>query len=249
MKAKWYHGSVIRIQDESPTTKRFWLQVHEVQQLDFVPGQFIVTDLPLGEKRKQRWRSYSIANAPDGTDIIELCIVHLEGGSASDYFWNHVSIGTKIRFKEPSGTFTIPKNLDRTNVMIATGTGVAPFRSMLMHIQEKKIQHGPIHLIFGTRFADGILYRDQLAAWAAQDPNFSYSIALSRLTAEDIQNLKLPLDIRSGYVHPIYMGAYNNRKDAHFYICGWSDMIDETVANLLLKMSIPKENIHYELYG
>ena len=58
---KWYNSKVIKTADLSPTTRHFWLEVDEVDQLDFKAGQFVVMDLPIHEKRIQRWRSYSIA--------------------------------------------------------------------------------------------------------------------------------------------------------------------------------------------
>ena len=249
MRAKWLQGQVIKIKNESPTTKRFWVEVSETT-FDFIPGQFIVMDLPIGKKRLHRWRSYSIANVPDDTNIIELCIVHLPGGAASKYFWETVQPGTLLKFKEPEGTFTTPNDLLRTNVMIATGTGIAPFRSMLLDIRHRQIKHNTIHLIFGTRTPDGLLYKDDFIKWAQNNLNFNYSVALSRATLEDIDQLKEHnIDAHLGYVHDVYLEPYHRHPDAHFYICGWSAMIDDAVANLLLKMKIPKERIHYELYG
>ena len=70
MPTTWYDSKVIKIENQSPTTKRFWVEVEGVDSFDFKAGQFVTMDLPLGEKRKQRWRSYSIANAPDGTNVL-----------------------------------------------------------------------------------------------------------------------------------------------------------------------------------
>src|SRR5262245_24997158 len=76
----WQTGRIIRIADETDATRRFWIQLTETDNFDFKPGQFVTLDLPIHEQRNKRWRSYSIASWPDGSNVIELVIVLLEGG-------------------------------------------------------------------------------------------------------------------------------------------------------------------------
>lgn len=238
---KWYDSKVIDIQEASPTTKRFWVKVEEVDELDFEAGQFVTMDLPINEKRLKRWRSYSIANGPDGSNVLEFCIVKLEGGAASEYLWDEVKIGSPIRFKGPSGTFVLPKKLDFDMVMVCTGTGVAPFRSMLQEIQRNDLKHKKLHLIFGTRLSEGIIYQEEFIEMTKTIPNFTFSVALSREESKQHHN---------GYVHDIYLEDYKTpREDVHFYLCGWTGMIDDAVANLILKLGYDKSQVHYELYG
>ena len=71
----WRKGTVIKIENETADTKRFWIQVPELESFDFTPGQFVTLDLPIHEKPNKRWRSYSIASWPDGTNVFELVIV------------------------------------------------------------------------------------------------------------------------------------------------------------------------------
>ncbi len=241
MPKKWYTSKVIKIQNESPLTKRFWVAIEGEESFDFRAGQFVTMDLPIGEKRLQRWRSYSIANAPDGSLVLEFCIVKLEGGLGTKYLFEEVEIGTSIRFKGADGVFCLPKEITKEIVMICTGTGVAPFRSMLFDLQNKKIDHPPIHLIFGTRKAEGVLYRKELEQLAKDNPNFKYSIALSREETEETYH---------GYVHQIYTKDHAVVKpDINFYLCGWQNMIDEAVARLTEEMGYDKSQVHYELYG
>jgi ferredoxin-NADP reductase len=244
---KWYDSKIIRIEDESSTTKRFWAKVENDEPLNFKAGQFVTMDLPIHEKRTKRWRSYSIANHPDGSNILEFCVVKLDGGLGTKYLFEEVKIGTNIRFKGPSGTFTLPENIEKDLVFICTGTGVAPFRSMLLDLIEQKKTHRNIHLIFGTRFDEGILYKEELKALEKKMPNFKYSIALSR--EKNLPSLN-GTEIRKGYVHQYYLDEYRDvTPDVDFYICGWSNMIDEAVENLILKLGYDKKQIHYELYG
>jgi len=241
MPVKWYNATVVRIEDQSPTTKRFWLSIPEDEPLAFKAGQFVTMDLPVHEKRLNRWRSYSIANAPGEGNTLEFCIVHLNGGLASKYFFEEVKVGTTIRFKEPDGMFTLPETLDKDLVFICTGTGIAPFRSMIRDIHQRNLPFKSIHLIFGTRYESGILYRDEFEALQKEWPNFRYDIALSR--EPDWQGYK-------GYVHQVYMEHYPEpRPDVVFYLCGWRNMIDDAVANIIVKMGFGMSQVKYELYG
>jgi len=237
----WYNGIIKKIEDASPTTKRFWLEVEGVERFDFKAGQFITMDLPIGERRNQRWRSYSIASAPDGSNVLELCIVHLDGGLASGYLFNEAPIGTTIKFKGPDGNFTLPESIENELVMVCTGTGVAPFRSMILEVFNRKIPHKGIHLIFGTRTADGVLYQKEFEDLMEKMPGFRYSVALSREEKEGCHH---------GYVHGIYQTAYaEKRPDRSFYLCGWTKMVDEAVANLIVEMGYERGQVKYELYG
>ena len=246
MARKWHDAKVIKIKDETSTTKRFWVKVEGDEIVDFKAGQFVVMDLPIHEKRTKRWRSYSIANAPDQTNILEFCIVLLEKGAATTYFFEEVEEGTTIRFKPPSGGFYLPEKIEKDLVLIATGTGVAPFRSMIWDIYNRQIPHQKIHLIFGTRYASGVLYEKEFEELMEKMPDFKFSVALSR--EEHLPNKKY--EITKGYVHPIYQKHYaTGSDDVDFWICGWSQMIDEAVANLMLEMGCGQGQIHYELYG
>jgi CDP-4-dehydro-6-deoxyglucose reductase len=245
---KWYDSKVIKIEDQTPNTKRFWVEIETNEPFDFKAGQFVTMDLPIHEKRLKRWRSYSIANAPDGGKVLEFCIVYLEGGAGTHYFFNEVEIGTPIRFKGPSGTFCLPDDIEKDLVLICTGTGVAPFRSMLWDIYHNEKKRRNIHLIFGTRHANGILYQDEFEDLADKMPEFKYSVALSR--EENLNSSDYSFETTKGYVHKLYQETYReNRADVDFYICGWSNMIDDAVENLILKSGYDKSQVHYELYG
>lgn len=241
MSTIWYDGLVKKTEPIAPNVKQFWLEMPETKTFDFKAGQFVTMDLPIGEKRLQRWRSYSIANAPDGSNMLELCIVRAEHGSATQYLFDEIQPGSAVRFKGPDGGFVLPEAIDKDLVFICTGTGVAPFRSMLHDLKNSGKPHRNIHLIFGTRTEDDIIYRGEFEALTQTMPGFRYDIALSRQA--DWPGYK-------GYVHQIYMEQYKDiRPDVAFYICGWSNMIDDAVANLLVKLGYGRSQIHYELYG
>ena len=88
-------------------------------------------------------------------------------------------------------------------------------------------------MIFGTRTEDGILYEKELQDLMEKMPEFKYSVALSRAEILSKKNYELT----KGYVHPIYQKHFSTiREDVNFWICGWSNMIDEAVAKLMLGM-------------
>ncbi len=240
MPTLWYDGKIKKIDLIAPNVRRFVIEVPAVQLFDFQAGQFITLDLPIGDKRLQRWRSYSLANAPDGTNQLELCVVRSNAGEGSRYLFEQTE-GATLRFKGPDGGFVLPEDIDHDLVFVCTGTGVAPFRSMLLDLQRSGKPHRGLHLIFGTREEDGILYRAEFETLTQTLPNFRYDVTLSR---------QPDWSGSQGYVHPIYAAEYQTvRPDVHFYLCGWSNMIDEAVANLLLKMGYDRTQVHYELYG
>ncbi len=240
MPVHWYEGRIIDIKEMSSTTRQFFVSCGE-DSFDFLPGQFVTMDLPVGDKRQQRWRSYSIASHPDGSNILEFCIVRSDDGLGTKYLFEDIKLGDTLKFKGPDGGFVIPKNLENEIVMVCTGTGVAPFRSMLSYIRETHLPFHKIHLIFGTRNGSGILYKEEMDEMCRNYPNFKYDVALSREILDGYHH---------GYVHSIYMDSYQEvSQNRHFYLCGWSQMIDEAVENIILKMGYDKSQVHYELYG
>ena len=242
MPEPWRTGKFTRIEKINEATWRFWIEIPELERFDFKPGQFITLDLPIGDKPAKRWRSYSIASHPDGTNTVELVIVLLEGGLGTHYLFNHVEVGTEVPVRGPQGVFVLPEIINQDLFFICTGTGIAPFRSMVKHIDLHKIDHKNIYLIFGCRQLCDSLYGDELKAMAATLENFHYLPTYSR---ENKENEAL----KHGYVHSIYHEIINGEKpDAHFYLCGWKNMIDDAKRNILA-MGYDKKSIHLELYG
>jgi ferredoxin-NADP reductase len=86
----WRNCTIIKIENETATTRRFWIEVEGIDDFNFTSGQFITLDLPIHEQKNKRWRSYSIASAPNGTNIIELIIVLLEGGAGTTYLFQEL---------------------------------------------------------------------------------------------------------------------------------------------------------------
>ena len=234
----WRTGKVIRIEDETFNTKRYWVEVPGVDKFDFTAGQFVTLDLPIHEKKNKRWRSYSIASWPDGTNVFELVIVLDEKGLGTPYIFNNVFVGSELKFRGPQGVFVLQEPLDKDIFMICTGTGVAPFRSMLHYIKDHNIPHKDIYLIFGCRTKDTILYYEEMNDLKGSIPGFHYIPTLSREEWEG----------HTGYVHSIYESLCTQKKPAVFYLCGWKGMIDEAQKRIL-DMGYDKKDIRIEIYG
>lgn len=241
----WRKGIVTRIENETENTRRFWIQVPELDVFDFKPGQFVTLDLPIHEKPAKRIRSYSIASWPDGTNTFELLIVLLETGAGTPYLFNEIKEGSELTLRGPQGVFTLPENLDDDFYLICTGTGIAPFRSMVHHIRLHNIPHSNINLIFGTRTQKDLLYVNELKQLETEMPNFHFYPTLSREQWDGC----------CGYVHAIYENMVRNKMNghaepppAHFYLCGWKAMIDEAKQKIQ-ELGYSKKAIHQELYG
>jgi CDP-4-dehydro-6-deoxyglucose reductase len=234
----WRKAIITRIIDETYNTKRFWLQVPELDNFDFIAGQFVTFDLPIAEKINKRVRSYSIASWPDGTNEFELVIVLMEGGLGTKYLFNDVNVGSELIYRGPQGVFTLPDPIEKDLFFICTGTGIAPFRSMLYYISQHNVVHKNIYLIFGTRTKANLLYYDEMIELTQKVENFHFLPTLSREEWEG----------KTGYVHQIYEELAKERQPAEFMLCGWKNMIDEAKKRIQ-EMGYDKKSIHQELYG
>src|ERR1700709_887247 len=229
----WVTSVVTKIEDETPTTKRFYFQIPEMDRFDFVPGQFVIFDLPIHEKPSKRWRSYSIASWPDGSPVIELVIVLLEGGAGTKYLFEEIKVGSELTLRGPLGSFTLPAPLEKDIFLICTGTGIAPFRAMAHHILNHNLAHQDIYLIFGCRRLGDALYQKEMEELELNLTGFQYLPVFSREVPENRDHL-----IRTGYVHAVFEEICKKKKNApvtadgivgyhpSFYLCGWKVMID-----------------------
>jgi ferredoxin-NADP reductase len=255
MPQPWRTGKVIKIENETQTTRKFWIQLPSLESFDFEPGQFVTLDLPIHEKPNKRWRSYSIASWPDGTNIFELVIVLLKAGAGTHYLFNEVIVGSELILRGAQGVFTLPEKIDRDLFFICTGTGIAPFRSMIHHILNHHIAHQNIYLIFGCRKFSDCLYRSEMEELENKMSTFHFIPTYSREIASNLNGF-----VRTGYVHLVYQEICANNlqanktenitmvKAAYFFLCGWKNMIDEAKQRIQA-LGYDRKSIHQELYG
>jgi CDP-4-dehydro-6-deoxyglucose reductase len=165
--------------------------------------------------------------------------VYLEGGAGTTYFFSEIKEGSELTLRGPQGVFTLPDDIAQDIYMICTGTGIAPFRSMVNHIRNNNLEHKKLHLIFGTRTKGDLLYENELRELEAVMPNFKYHPVLSREQIDGYYH---------GYVHTVYEQLCAGAPPASFMLCGWKMMVDEAKQRLL-DMGYDKKAIHLELYG
>jgi CDP-4-dehydro-6-deoxyglucose reductase len=235
MAYQYYDAEVVKIIDETDKVKRFFLQIKNIEHFNFIPGQFVMLDLPIDTKI--RTRSYSISSAPEA-NVIEMIIVEKEGGAASNYLFGEVQLGTIIKTSKALGRLILQYPITQELCFIATGTGVGPFRSMLLDMVNKQLSFSKVTLIFGTRYEKDILYYNEFTELKKQLLNFEYIPVLSR--EENWKGEK-------GYVHQVYENLFADKHSTLFYLCGWANMIKEA-RERLHSMGYDKSQVKFEVY-
>lgn len=237
MKIQYRPATIIHIMDESPVVKRFFFKMPDDEKFNFKPGQFVMLDLPIDSKITNR--SYSIASAPGDDNIFELIIVLNPPGLGTPHMWENFAIGHQVPVAGPLGKFVLPEQVDKDICFIATGTGIAPLRSMLHHIINHNLSTKNIYMVFGNRTYTDILYHIEMGALSAKFPQFTFIPVLSRAD-ENWQG-------RRGYVHHVYEEIFEDKRPATFFLCGWKSMIMEA-RERLAAMGYDKSSIKFELY-
>lgn len=235
MAYEYVEGEIIDIRDETEMVKRFFIKMPDDYPFGFKAGQFIMINLPIDHKYKNR--SYSIASAPNDEKWFELCIVLNPPGIGTPYMWENYKVGDRVMVSKVLGKFGLPDVIDRDLCFICTGTGIAPLRSMVLDIFNRNIPHKNIYMVFGTRYEKDILYRDEMESLSKSHPEFNFMPVLSR---EEWSG-------RKGYVHSVYQELFKGSEPAYFYLCGWKDMLNETRKNLE-SIGYAKNFIRFESY-
>ncbi len=232
-----YTAVATKILEVSPTVRRFFLHLDGAKPLEFKPGQFIMADLtkPGGGKHM---RSYSVASPPHEKDPVELIIKYLDGGIASEFFWKSLKEGGSFPSRGPFGAFTMKEPLPGELLFVATGTGVAPLRSMIHHLYHTgEGQKRKLWLFLGIRYETEILYDDEWKELAAKY-NFTYITTISR-----------PKNWNGevGYVQEKVKKYIEGAEDKQVYTCGGNEMV-KALKGVLDEKGFKKEQLHYEIW-
>lgn len=218
-------------------TRHFKLVFEPGTLFEFDPGQFVNAIAPSLPENKIVKRPYSIASPPYEKGFIDLVWKRIEGGFMTNYFWK-LKEGDTLQIQGPLGRFGFKKPLPKRLVFVATGTGIAPFRSMIQQLFKDGTDRD-VWLIFGNRYETDILYDEAWKELAAEHAHFHYVPTVSR--SKDWKGER-------AYVQkllPQYID--DSPKDAHLYICGLTNMITE-VEKAALEMGFVKEQIFFEKY-
>lgn len=217
----------------SASVRHFEFELPELERFGFVPGQFMSLSAEIdGEEIT---RAYSIASPPSGNGFA-LCLNKVEGGRFSPHLFS-LAPGETLNCQGPYGSFIFRRPLS-DSILVATGTGIAPFRSMLLDRLPYEPDRG-FTLIFGVRHEESLLYRDDWEALAREHPNFDFRPTLTR-PGPDWTGLR-------GRVQAHVLEALGDRRDVDVYICGLKEMVNDVRA-LLKEKGVDRKHLIYERY-
>ena len=226
----------------SEKTKHLEFVVEGLDKFEFEAGQFVSVREPHGGKLITR--AYSVASPPRDDNTFDLCLNRVDEGFMSNYLCD-LMVGESAHFHGPHGLFVIKPEV-RAMLMICTGTGVAPFRSMVLYLfgrgADRQQHHNgrQIRLFYGTRYPEDVYYQEEFEQIAAEHPNFHYLPTLSR-APESWKGER-------GYVQEHIRKMVGARKDMHAYICGLKDMVTSVRGLLLNECGWEKKKVIYERY-
>ena len=234
-----FSTTLTEIQELSPTVRHFRFTLDSGGPFVFKAGQFVMLHAPIDPEKPIR-RPYSIASPPTETSNVDLMVKLVDGGPVTNWMWE-LKEQDKANLDGPYGAFVLPKELPRELILISTGTGLAPFRSMTLMLLEQKADV-KITMLFGVRYEDEIPYSEEFDALAKQHPNFQFIPTISRP-----RNQPKPWTGEVGYVQTKLEQYAPAKPDKLIYICGLSPMI-KAVEETALKLGFDKKQIHYEKY-
>ncbi|MFB2802665.1 ferredoxin--NADP reductase [Shewanella seohaensis] len=229
----WTRGRVIERIDWSD--KLFSLRI-AAELAPFIPGQFIKLSQLQDDKRVAR--AYSLVNSPD-KPYAEILAVAVEEGQLSPQLQN-LAIGDEIEITPTATGFMtldeIPKGegQGRHLWLLATGTAVGPFLSML-DTAEPWQRFEKVVLVYGVREAKDLAYLDKLKAYSVQYPDqFILCLTVTREKLDDALQCRIPDGFVSGEIEA-KVGLALSAADSQVMICGNPGMISGAQAALLDK--------------
>jgi len=219
-------------------TKHLEFEMPGLPRFGFVPGQWLSLKHTKSDG-EEITRAYSIASAPSENSHFALCLNRVQDGYMSNFLCD-MKEGDELTCQGPFGDFILRPPM-RDTMFIATGTGIAPFRSMLHWVLADPVRHQgkQLWLLFGNRTENDIYYHNDFLGFARGHENFHYLPTLSRGSPE-WQGLR-------GYVQEHVPGIVGGRRDMHAYICGLDKMIKAN-RELLKSIGWDRKDIRYEKY-
>lgn len=221
----------------APEVHHFEFELSGVDTFHFTPGQFVsVIERVAG---REITRAYSIASPRDGNHF-ELCLNRVEDGFVSPYLFG-LKPGDEVEMTEPLGYFTL-RHPGHRAVFIATGTGIAPFRSMLLDHLPKTHPH--IALLFGVRYEHGLLYREEMEGLLREYPTFRFLPTITRPTETwkgRTGRVQAHLD------EALAIRTPEDQSTIDVYVCGLKEMVDD-VRRELKARGFDRKQIIYEKY-
>lgn len=222
----------------SPTVAELTFERVDGAPVAFEAGQWMNLVLPIVVDGRELRRAYSVASPPDGTSRFQLAVTLVENGPGSTYL-HTTPISTVLRAVGPQGFFTRTAHAAAPSLFVATGTGLTPFRSMIL---EGKLT-AETWLVFGARRPEDLIFKEELELAAQRMPHFHVETTLSR-APDDWTG-------RRGYVQTHVKELWEKLTPfgaPHAYICGLEKMVGAVRALLREDMQVPRQQVHSERY-
>lgn len=230
----------------APTVGHYTFVRDDGQPLDFIPGQFIQVHFRYADGTPTK-RSYSLATIHDHAlgpgEAVEIAVSYVPGGAATALF-EGLKEGDAIEASGPYGRFCLmPGDANRRYLLIATGTGVTPYRSMLPQLETLMRERGvEVVLLFGARTPAELLYGEEFRAFAERHPQFRFVPCFSR----QMPDAPHP-DDRHGYVQQFLAEFAPDAAGDIAYLCGNPNMVDACF-EALKGCGLPVPHIRREKY-
>jgi ferredoxin-NADP reductase len=189
----------------------------DYKSFNFIAGQFIQLFFVVDGKEYRR--SYSIANSPENfkhTNSLEIALSFVENGKASEFFAK-AEVGTLIKIRGPFGLLILPATVSGNLVFIGTGTGLAPYRSMLQNLTVDFLKNYSATIISGFRYGSEAIFQQEFNNYH----NIKKVVCLSRDT--DIKSYQY---IKGRVQQGVKLLNLNPKTDT-VYLCGNPSMIDD----------------------
>ncbi len=231
-------AKLIGIQTHTELIKEFVFEMLTPTTLSFRAGQFLMLHIPNpipGEK--DILRAYSLASGEHNPSVFRLLIKYVDGGLASQYFWN-LKVNQTIQFTAPFGKLFFPETPSTQLFFLSTGSGLAPHLSYIETYLEKCPENS-FHFLIGVRTTKDLFYVDYLNDKKNKFRNFNFEFALSR--PESTWTGKI------GYLQKQIEILDFEASNCHFFICGNKEMAIATKQSLLDR-GIPANKILVEIF-
>ncbi len=230
--AQKFTAEVIQKDPLTPHTYFVTFKLLEPSTLTFRAGQCMMLMCGAGVNR-----TMSIASVPSNTS--EISMVHDISPMGPGSKWTlGLHLGDKVNFVAPTGVFFFDENSPRKKVFVATGTGIAPFCSMIKDYLDRN-GDAQIELYWGLRFEEDRFWTDILDGLYERYPNFRWHQILSR-PPEHWQGL-------TGHVTEHVLHSDKDLSVDEYYLCGNKQMIED-VRGKLIAQNVPKDQIKSELF-
>ncbi len=199
-------------------------------------GQYVEFILRDGARR-----SYSMANAPHNGPGVELHIRHMPGGKFTDHVFSAMKEKEILRVEGPYGSFYLREDSDKPMVLLASGTGFAPIKALIEHMQHKGITR-PTTLYWGGRRPDDLYLDDWVQARCAEMGHLKYVPVVSNATPEDNWTG------RTGFVHKAVMEDFPDLSGHQVYACGAPIVVDSARAEYSELARLPPEEFYADAF-